>query len=153
MKNLVISFLTVFALLLVSCEKEDLDKNDVKTGVIGHFGFDFSSGLTGMDDGAMPDGEVIGWNPMGTGGTQGAMYWRADQHGLNNEQVDMGAVDLSNVKTVPSAWDNPINALQVGHSYVVKCHDGYAAFKVLSVKDADRWDLEVEYIFTTETDF
>lgn len=155
-KNVIQLFVILFiGFGMLSCEDDDLE--GVKTTTLTHGGFDFSNGIGGSFEGegtavegADFDGEVIGWHPTGSG--QG-IYWRNDQDGLMNEQQSMGAITLAEVTEVPKGINSEgIEALTVGHVYVVKCKDGFAAFKVLDVNSED-WEVSVEYMFTTELTF
>lgn len=152
-----ILLILVISFSLASCEDDDAEGN-VKTATLTHGGFDFSTGLGGSFEGegtaiegADFDGEVIGWRPGG-GGYGTGIYWRNDQEGLQNEQMAMGPIDLIDVSSIPSVLDS-IQNLIVGNVYIVKCKDGYAAFKVKALGADDKWEADVDYVFTSGTSF
>lgn len=118
-----------------------------KTATITHHGFDFSTGQKGY-----ADGETISWCPEGSNPsyTKG-VWWRSSD---KTQCKNMGNVSLNSISSVPSSWDNPAVPLLSGNAYVIKCQDGYAAIKVISVDaNANDWPVQVEYKFTTGTSF
>ena len=149
-KSLLLLVLIAFsATFFVACEGDDDDDDATKTATLVHWGYDFSKGLNGEQDGCESDGEVIAWYPGGGSHPQYSegLWWRNDQNGLKNEQKDMGTVNYSSINSAPAEWDSLINPLLVGHTYVVKCQDGYAAFTVKSVTSPSSkdWEAQVEY--------
>mgnify|MGYP002639142453 CR=1 FL=1 len=128
----------------------DSSPSGSKRATITHNGFDFSTGQAGH-----ADGETIGWNS----GSQtnpnysNGVWWRGKN---TNNQVDLGTISLASVVELPSSgWDKVINPLIQGHVYIVKCEDGYAAFKVLKHPDpnSNLWETEVEYIYSANGNF
>ncbi|NOZ46732.1 MAG: hypothetical protein GXO79_08105 [Chlorobi bacterium] len=147
--------LVLFAFVVaafISCNKND--DFTYPEATITHFGFDFSAGISDTVNWTNNDGEVISWYPGG--GTnpnyESGYWWRNDQNGLSNEQKDFGTVGLSTISGAPADWDTLINPLLAGHSYVVKCQDGYAKIEVLSLSDSD-WEAKVKYYFSKTSSF
>jgi len=121
-----------------------------KTAALTHNGFDFSIGQEGH-----ADGETIGWNSgdQTNPNYSNGVWWRGKN---TNNQVDLGNISLASVVELPSSgWDKVINPLIKGHVYIVKCEDGYAAFKVLKQPDpnSNLWETEVEYIYSANGNF
>jgi hypothetical protein len=126
-----------------------------------HSGFDFSEGTTG--EYSIRDGEVIYWQP-GNAGTHPDypdyseyLWWRnthLDDVNSESQTKDMGAVDISMVRTVPAEWDKSplIQPLLVGHTVVAKCYDGYVKFQVISVDSVDE-SARVKYSYSVDTSF
>ena len=140
--------------VFVSCDKEEDHNFSYPQATISHFGFDFSAGASDTTNWENNDGEVIGWYPGGGSHPDYTMgvWWRNDQGNLANSQKDYGTADLAGINSAPAEWDTLINPLLVGHSYVVKCHDGYAKFEVLSLDD-EKWEATVKYYFSSTNSF
>lgn len=121
--------------------------SETKSATISHHGFDFSTGKKGY-----ADGETISWCPEGSNPNYPkGVWWRSSG---KTQYKNLGNVSLSSVSSVPNSWDNPAVPLLVGNTYVIKCTDGYAAIKVLSVNaNANDWPVRVEYKFTTGSSF
>lgn len=117
-----------------------------RTATISHHGFDFSEGKTGAD------GETISWCPEGNNPKYSkGVWWRSSN---KTQYKNMGNVSLASVSSVPNSWDNPADPLIAGNVYVIKCNDGYAAIKVISVDENDNlWPVKVEYKFTSGNNF
>ncbi len=127
---------------------------------ITHSGFDFSEGTTG--EYSTYDGETISWQPDGATHPDyprdsDYIWWRntnLDDVNFESQTKDMGAVDLSTVRTVPAEWDKSplIPPLLVGHTIVAKCNDGYVKFQVISI-DSVEWTARVKYWYSPDTTF
>ncbi len=117
-----------------------------KTASITHHGFDFSSGKIGSD------GETISWCPGGSNPNYAkGVWWRSSG---KTQYKNMGNISLSSITSVPATWDNPAVPLLPGNAYVIKCQDGYAAIKVISVDaNSNLWPVKVEYKFTSGNSF
>ncbi len=127
-----------------------------------HSGFDFSEGSTG--EYPTYDGEIISWQSDLMASTHpnyprdsGYLWWRnlhLDNVNSESQTKDMGAVDISTVRTVPAVWDKSplIPPLLVGHTIVAKCYDGYVKFQVISV-DATDESARVRYSYSADTAF
>ena len=134
------------------------DENPI-VAILTHEGFDFSANTA--VSGTAADGDVIGWQP-GNSQPNSTEYpngehvwWRNDQtNSGTNATADMGAVELSSVRNVPTAWEAEpnITPLLVGHVYVAKTHDGYVKFRVTAI-DIEVWTANVEFVHTTGTSF
>ena len=155
--------LLAFTLVLTGCPGDSTGPDEMATtATLTHeSGFDFSAGAP---DPAFTnnDGDVITWQPGPSQPTHPSypnfdnVWWRNDltTDDGSNATVDMGAVDLSSVTSVPSTFEAApnITPLLVGHVYVAKCHDGYVKFKVTAT-DTESWTATVEYVYTTGTTF
>jgi hypothetical protein len=127
---------------------------------LNHSGFDFTQGNTG--EFPTYDGEVISWQPGAAPHPDyprdsDYVWWRnthLDDLNFQSQTKDMGAVDISTVRTVPAEWDlSPlIPPLLVGHTIVARCYDGYVKFQVISVDPIEESAL-VKYSFSTDTTF
>jgi hypothetical protein len=122
----------------------------VKTAILTHNGFDFSTGQA-----AHGDGETIGWNSgqQTNPNYSNGVWWRGKN---TNNQIDLGNISLTSVIELPSSgWDKVINPLIKDHVYIIKCEDGYAVFKVLKQPDpnSNLWEAEVKYIYSTNGNF
>jgi len=127
-----------------------------------HSGFDFSEGTTG--EYPTYDGEIVFWQSDLMASTHpdyprdsGYLWWRnlhLDNVNSESQTEDMGAVDISTVRTVPAEWDKSplIPPLLVGHTIVAKCYDGYVKFQVISVDAADE-SAHVRYSHSADTVF
>jgi sugar lactone lactonase YvrE len=127
-----------------------------------HSGFDFSEGTTG--EYPTYDGEIISWQSdlMATPHPNyprdsDYLWWRnlhLDDVNHASQTKDMGAVDISTVRTVPADWDKSplIPPLLVGHTIVAKCYDGYVKFQVISVDPVD-WSARVRYSYSADAVF
>jgi hypothetical protein len=152
---ILISRVLATATLFTGCNTDDDDL--FKTATIKHNGgIDWSTGQTATTDENM-DGETIAWCELGTqvSGVEGLWYrtWVSDPIIYR-----LGDVSLSSITTFdPSmaATDLCATPLAVGDVYAVKCHDGYAAFKVTGVDPvtSEDWAVDVEYIFSTTVNF
>jgi hypothetical protein len=130
---------------------------------ITHSGFDFSEGTTG--EYPTYDGETISWQPDLMGANHpdyprdsDYIWWRnihLDNVNSISQTKDMGAVDISTVRTVPAEWDKSplIPPLLVGHTIVAKCNDGYVKFQVISIDSAAEWTARVKYWYSPDTTF
>lgn len=155
-----------FLIILSSCDivgsisdifrGRDIIVDDFVTDTLTHGGYDFSNGNIPSDY-TLADGETINWcpdyqnpNPNYINHDQW-IWWRTND--FNTEfQKDYGNIDLKTINSAPSTWDSVINPLLTDHCYVVKCNDGYAKFKVLSVGFHD-FDVEVKYEYSTSNTF
>jgi TolA-binding protein len=125
-----------------------------------HSGFDFTQGNTG--EFPTYDGEVISWQPGAAPHPDyprdtDYIWWRnthLDDLNFQSQTKDMGAVDISTVRTVPAEWDKSplIPPLLVGHTIVAKCYDGYVKFQVISV-DPVEWSALVKYSYSVDATF
>ncbi len=112
-------------------------------------GVDFSTGATMTPGDPAADGSFEGWTE-----TDYAYY--SNVLPLETSHIkDMGAIPLTDVHAVPGDWDAlaggiPI-LIQEGHSYVIKCHDGYAKFYVQSIVGFT--SVEIDYYFSATTTF
>lgn len=133
----------------------DIVIDNFTTDTLTHSGYDFSSGNIPSDYN-LADGETINWcpdyqnpNPNYINNDQW-IWWRTSES--SELQKDYGNVELNTISSAPDVWDNVINPLLKDHCYVVKCNDGYAKFKVLSVGFYD-WDVEIKYQFSVSNNF
>ncbi len=133
-------------MLFTYCNKGE----DYQEATIEHMGFDFSANTSPGDS----DGECINWYPGGGSHPtySSGVWYRNDQNGLQNEQHHLGNVDMEDITSIPTSWDDVITPLLVDHVYVVKCHDGYALFKVLSTNESDM-SAKVEFVFSEDGKF
>jgi hypothetical protein len=65
----------------------------------------------------------------------------------------MGNFPLDSIITVPSKFDSDPAPLIIGNTYVVKCLDGYAKFKVLDLGNNNDWWADIEFEFTSGNKF
>jgi hypothetical protein len=156
---LILTALTFF--IGYGCKDDGDEVPSELTATIGHFGFDFSAGQSDTVNWENNDGEVITWFP-GSGNhhplypNNGAYLWyRNDQVAptdYKTKTYDFGETNFADIKNIPTAWDTLPNPLLPGHVMVVKCHDGYAKFKINSV-DTTHWEATVTYMFTDGSSF
>jgi hypothetical protein len=133
-----------------------------REATLTHSGFDFSEGTTG--EYPTHDGEIISWQSDLMATTHpdyprdsDYLWWRnlhLDDVNHASQTKDMGAVDISTVRTVPADWDKSplIPPLLVGHTIVAKCYDGYVKFQVISVDPVD-WSARVRYSYSADATF
>jgi len=148
-----------FILLFPSCKLFDVDDNPgvtYSTAIITHYGFDFSAGKVdslGNDN----DGDVVNWSPVNP--QKRNKLWYRPGYGItaqlppDNSQKNYGIFPLDSILAIPSTFDADPDPLKIGNSYVVKCLDGYAKFKVLELGDNNDWWAKVEYEFTSGNKF
>jgi len=129
---------------------------------LNHSGFDFSEGAIG--EYPTYDGEIISWQSDLMATTHpdyprdsSYLWWRnlhLDDVNHASQTKDMGAVDISTVRTVPAEWDKSplIPPLLLGHTIVAKCYDGYVKFQVISVDPVD-WSARVKYSYSADAVF
>jgi len=129
------------------CPAKTSSSGTIKTATISHLGFDFSTGQKGF-----ADGETVGWCSTGSHPKYSkGVWWRSSG---DTKYKNMGNVSLNSVSTIPSSWNNPVDPLLTGNVYVIKCTDGYAAIKVISVdENGQDWPVKIEYKFTTGNSF
>ncbi len=153
-------FLSIIAIaLFYSCELFTIDDEpgvSYKTATLSHYGFDFSAGkVDSIGNGN--DGDVVNWSPVDP--QKRNKLWYRPGFGIkaelppNNSQKNMGMFPLDSIFNVPSTFDPDPDPLKTGNSYVVKCLDGYAKFKVLELGDNDNWWAKVEYEFSSTKKF
>ena len=164
------SFLVGTMIFVGSCKKSDglanvehLTSSGYKTVTVQHYGFDFSAGVADTVNWANNDGETVGWQPGGANNPSYPSYdkyiWyrnsELDTVSYLNQTKDMGVIDITTVKNVPSQWDTVpyINPLLVGHVIVAKCRDGYVKFEVLSADTTMFWPAEIKYYFSSGSTF
>ncbi len=150
------------------------------TVLMGHFnGVDFSAGegeeascnSTTSVAWENQDAYIITWAPTSagyvtgeadaTGAAVAGLVWynsnEADPAGINYYLQDMGAVSLDSVTSVPGNWpllSDPVAALKVGSTYVVKTLDGYAKFNVSAIDTTlTCTPVTVSYVASTSTTF
>ncbi len=140
----------------------DVTTTSYSEAKLTHSGFDFSEGTTG--EYPTYDGEIISWQSDLMASTHpdyprdsGYLWWRnlhLDNVNSESQTKDMGAVDISTVRTVPVVWDKSprIPPLLVGHTIVAKCYDGYVKFQVISVDAADE-SARVRYSYSADATF
>jgi len=142
------------------------------TATIGHFGFDFETGIQTEEVGVY-DGGVIKWNPDtdnrdsyidGTTyeGDSVYLWWRGEWSALSSvpHQHHVGEVALNMIIDVPTIWQSGalLWPLLVNHAYVVKCSpEGYAKFLVTNIDSQEvaggTWEADVQYLYTSGTTF
>lgn len=138
---LMIALLTLF---FVGCDSSSgSDSSSANSITISHEnGVDFSEGKN-TTEWEQQDGYAIFWSPtnayvQGEEYNSGVWYGNTVNDGQSIYIYDAGNVSLDSVKSVDeSKWatyNEPMQSLQVGHTYVVKARDGYAKFNVTSVK-------------------
>jgi len=162
MKTKIIVISAFLFSLLLSCSTcdifRDIESDDFTIDTLTHSGFDFSLGNVPSDvNYLLSDGETINWcpdtqnpNPNYTNWDKWN-WWRTSDFSTEY-QKNYGNVDLNTISSAPDVWDNVIDPLLKDNCYVVKCNDGYAKFKVLSVGFHD-FDVEVKYQFSDTKNF
>lgn len=159
-KKLFIPFIVILITLISACKLFDVDDNPVvtySTATITHSGFDFSAGISDTIDWQNNDGDVVNWSPVNPQ-KRDKLWWRpgsgiAQELPPNNSQKNMGNLSLESIIDIPSTFDADPDPLEIGNSYVVKCFDGYAKFKVLELGDNDHWWAKVKYEYTSGNRF
>ncbi len=167
MKTNQLIFIIVLAITLFSsCDSCELFKIEdepgvsYKTATLSHAGFDFSAGISDTVKWENNDGDVVNWSPVDP--QKRNKLWYRPGFGIkaelppNNSQKNMGMFPLDSIFNVPSTFDPDPDPLAIGNSYVVKCLDGYAKFKVLELGDGNdggNWWAKVEYEFSSTEKF
>lgn len=152
----------VFMIILSACDLfniEDKNTTTYATARIKHEGFDFSAGISDTVKWENNDGDIVNWSPVDPT-KRNRLYYRpgfgmTPELPPDNSQKNMGVVPLDSIINIP-AFDPDPDPLFVGNSYVVKCNDGYAKFKVLQLGDngdGGNWWAKVEYAFTSGNKF
>jgi len=165
-KNLLLSFIC-FLLLFYACKKDDkttdppANNTAYQTVTLTHNGFDFSAGKTDTLNWQNNDCDLIGWH-SGILGSHPTYASNTTYTWIRNDQVDTvnyqtwiknyGNVDETTITSTTVNNDSIIDPLFVGDVWVVKCHDGFAKFKVLSV-DGVAWEASVKFVYTASSTF
>ena len=160
--HVILAIILAITLILfcASCELFIIDNEpDVsyKIATLSHAGFDFSTGISDTLRWENNDGDVVNWSPVDP--QKRNKLWYRPGFGFtpelpsDNSQKNMGLIPLDSIFNVPAKFDADPDPLKIGNSYVVKCLDGYAKFKVLELGDNNNWLAKVEYEFSATEKF
>ncbi len=149
-----------FLIFFNSCELFDIDENpeiSYKKATLTHYGFDFSTGKSDTINWQKNDGDIVNWSPVDPQ-KRNKLWYRpgtgvAQELPPNNSQKNMGTFPMDSIIDIPAKFDADPSPLYIGNTYVVKCFDGYAKFKVLELGNNDDWWAKVEYEFTNGNKF
>jgi hypothetical protein len=168
MKKILTFSLMCLFLFVFSCKKAEKDPDPIpnnnsayKTVTLTHDGFDFSAGHSDTVDWQNNDCDLIGWH-SGILASHPTYASNTTYTWIRNDQVDnvnyqswvknYGNIDETTITSTTVNNDSIIDPLLVGDVWVVKCHDGFAKFKVLSVNGVD-WEANVKYVYTSTNSF
>jgi hypothetical protein len=128
---------------------------------LSHSGFDFSAGISDTTNWQNNDCDLIGWH-TGIITTHPNYPSNTTYTWIRNDQIDTvnyhtwvknyGNIDPTTITSTTVNADSIIDPIMLGDVWVVKCHDGFAKFKVLNV-DGVNWTADVEYVFTSTNSF
>ena len=159
-KKIFFPLIVILIIQISSCKLFDEDDNPCttyKTATLSHYGFDFSAGISDTIGWQNNDGDVVNWSPVNPQ-KRNKLWWRpgsgiAQELPANNSQKNYRVFPLDSILAIPSTFDANPDPLKIGNSYVVKCLDGYAKFKVLELGNNNDWWAKVEYEFTSGNKF
>ncbi|HAV91837.1 TPA: hypothetical protein DCW38_01475 [candidate division WOR-3 bacterium] len=151
-KNLIAIIL--FSFCLSSCTL----MSNADEGTIVYYGFDFSSGYLNSNFEKNDIISLIDYNPsLETSEREMYIYLLLDTLSLRQNLKDYGVVPFNSIDRISSSmeFDSISSPIDVGHLYVMKCKDGFAKFRVMSISGATLFKKEIRmvYEFTPDSEF
>ena len=127
-------------------------------GTIVYYGFDFSSGYLNSNFSKNDIISLVDYNPSVEPHEKGIdIYLFLDTLSLRQEIKDFGEESFNFIDRIDAAmeFDSISSPISVGHLYVVKCKDGFAKFRVMSISGTTifRKEIQIIYEFTSDSLF